>query len=150
MLSTAVFSVTQRISQLLWNLKFHYCVHMCHILSQTNPVCNLIPYAFKIYDLPKGFFLSGILSKVLCAVLISPMLATCLLSHPRLFYHLKNIWWRSQIMKLLSVQCSSRYYFLCLEIKYFPHHHLLRQSQSISFCVLPLQCENKFYNQNIR
>jgi hypothetical protein len=125
MQSTAVFSISQRISRLPWNLKFHYYVHMCHILSQTNSVCNLIPYSFKIYDLPRSFFPSGILTEVLCAVLMSPMLATCLLSHPPLFYHTNNIWWRAQIMKL-------QFYLLLLPLSWDQIFHSSPSSQTIS------------------
>jgi len=47
------FSASQEISSLLWNSKVHYRVKMNppldRILSQMNPVHNLIPYSLKIH-----------------------------------------------------------------------------------------------------
>jgi hypothetical protein len=74
-----------RNSQLLWNLKVHYCVHrtspLALVLSQLKPVHTFRPYFFKIHLIvssylyighPSSLFPWGFLIKTLYSFFISP------------------------------------------------------------------------------
>jgi len=75
-------SDSQKIPQLLWNPKIHYCVHsslpLAPILSHMNPVCILISDILILsshlcLSLPNSCFPSGFPSKILYTLLISLM-----------------------------------------------------------------------------
>jgi hypothetical protein len=76
------------------------------------------------------------------AILICPMRATRSPPQSPCFNYHINIWWRTQIMKLCTVQLSSASCsFVSLIFKYSPQHPVLRHPQ---FCVLSLMWETGF------
>ena len=82
-------SASQEISHILWKPTVHYRVHnspqLVHILRQINPLqphfifwrSILILFSNLHLGLPNGLLPSGFPTKILYALLFSPMLATC-------------------------------------------------------------------------
>jgi len=108
-------SAIQEIPRLLWNPKFHFCVHksrpLVPTLSQLPPLHIFPPYFPKVNSnitLPPtsrssewSFRFSN--QNVVC---ISRLCHACYmsrLSHPPCCYHPNNIWWSLQVMKLPSL-----------------------------------------------
>jgi hypothetical protein len=63
-------------------------------------------------------------------------------SHPTQFYHLNNIWWSLQVMKLLITKLSLFYcHFIPHRTKYSPQHPVLKhhhpQSMFFTYCDRP-------------
>ena len=89
---TNQFSASQGIPRILWNPNFHYRIHKCPppvpILSQTNPVQksptptfwkSILTSSFHLRPgLTSGLFPSGLPTKALYALLLSPKRATWL------------------------------------------------------------------------
>ena len=84
------FSAGQEISCILCNLKVHYCIYrnppLVCILSHINPALASYPTSWRStlilsshlhLGLPNGLFPSGFLIKILYALLLSPIPATC-------------------------------------------------------------------------
>jgi hypothetical protein len=90
----------------------HYRVHnsppLIHIPNQMHPVHNFPPHFPKIHSniisrlrlvLPSGVFLSGFLTKILCAFLVSPIRATL---PPHLFFDFITLLTCGEAYKLWS------------------------------------------------
>jgi hypothetical protein len=108
-------SASQEIPSILWNPKVHYHIHKCPppvpSLSQSKsfhaPPSHFLKIHFNIIPhihlgLPSGLFPSGLPTKTLYALLLSPIRAI----YPSLpqsswFDHLNNILWGVHNIKLL-------------------------------------------------
>ena len=115
---------------ILWNQKIYYCIHrspqLALIVSQINSVHTLSSYLLKIHfniyshlrvGLHSGFFPSGFPTKNLYMPHLLPTSALCPVRLILIdFYHFNDIWWRVQIVNLLSMP-SIRCYFVPLRPK---------------------------------
>ena len=110
-----LFSASQDIPRILWNLKVHYCSHKCPplvpILSQLDPVHTSHPTSWRSIlilsfhlrlGLPSGFLPSGFRTKNL----YTPLPYMPHPSHFSRFYHRNSIGWGVQIIKLLIMKLS--------------------------------------------
>ncbi|PNF37901.1 hypothetical protein B7P43_G06196 [Cryptotermes secundus] len=113
------------------------------ILSQVNPV-HTIPYYFSTIQFniiqlhtsksSSRLFPSGFPTKILYAILFSPIRAMCPTYLMLLTSASGYIWPRVQIMKLLIMQCSPAFnYFIPLGSKYSPHHLAPKPPQPVYF-----------------
>jgi len=105
------WSASQEIPHILWNLKARFRIHKIlptvHILNRINPVHAPHPTYWRPIiilsshlhlSLPRNLFPSSLATKILCALPLSPIRATCL-AHLFLFWldNSNNIWRRVQI-----------------------------------------------------
>jgi hypothetical protein len=81
---TTSSSATQEVPNILWSPKVHYRAHkgppQVPILSQINPVSTIPAYLSKIHfiiGLHSGLFPSDFPTKILHALLLSPVRTTC-------------------------------------------------------------------------
>ena len=109
------FSASQEIPRILWNPKVHYRIHKClppvPILCQFDPFHTPTSHCLKIYlniilpsmpGSPKWSLSFRFPHRN--PVYVSPLLHTHYMprpSHSSWFYHVNNIWWAVQIIKLL-------------------------------------------------
>jgi hypothetical protein len=102
-----------------------------HTISLTS---ILILFLHPHLILPRHIFITASLTKIL--YFITPTCATWL------SFHLSNIWWRAQIMKLLIMQFSPvSSHFLLLWFKHSPQHDVL----TFSTYFLPSDQGSKFH-----
>ena len=105
--------------------KFYYCIQM---FPQTDPLqshlypvhaplstswnnITIILFSHKILDLPRSLFPLELPTKTLFTSLLYPVVYMTLPILSSCFDHPKNIWWYSQITKLLTMQFSPLPYY---------------------------------------